>query len=86
METVRKNFWFIGKLPDNAGFNPFVSALVNVVNHAIWEMKLKKDLVPVSTFLEDFSYAACKLTGNKYLREANEKSNLLVCRHEFRPP
>jgi hypothetical protein len=85
-ENVRKKFWFIGKVPDNAEFNPFVSALVNVVNHAIWEMKLKKDLVPVSTFLEDFSYAAYKLNGNKYLRESKEKSNLLVCRHEFRPP
>jgi hypothetical protein len=85
-EDIRKNFWFIGKTPGNAEFNPFVSALVNVVNHAIWELKLKKDLVPVSTFLEDFSYAAYKLSGNKFLRESRDKSNLLVCRHEFRPP
>jgi hypothetical protein len=83
---VRRSFWFTGKVPEIREYNPFVSATVNVLNHAIWELKLKKELVPVSIFIEDFIYTASKLTGNKYLRESKAKSNLLVCRHEFRPP
>ncbi|MFN9939479.1 MAG: hypothetical protein ACK56I_08385, partial [bacterium] len=64
---VRRSFWFTGKVPEIREYNPFVSATVNVLNHAIWELKLKKELVPVSIFIEDFIYTASKLTGNKYL-------------------
>jgi hypothetical protein len=39
----------------------FFSAIVNVVNHLIWEMKLRKELQPVSVFYEDVKYAVHKL-------------------------
>ncbi len=72
--NVRRNFWFTGKVPEIREYNPFVSATVNVLNHAIWELKLKKELVPISIFIEDFIYTASKLTGNKYLRESKATS------------
>jgi hypothetical protein len=69
-EVIRRNFWFIGKMPGERSFHPFISALVNVVNHLFWEMKLRKELQPVSVFFEDVKYAVHKLLKVKYLREA----------------
>jgi hypothetical protein len=67
-------------------FNPFISAIVNVVNHLIWEMKLRKELQPVSVFYEDVKYAVHKLLKVKYLREAKQNDIFFVCRHTFDPP
>jgi hypothetical protein len=85
-EVTRRNFWFIGKMPGDRSFNPFISALVSVVNHLIWEMKLRKELQPVSVFFEDVKYAVHKLLKVKYLREAKQNDIFFVCRHTFDPP
>jgi hypothetical protein len=85
-EVTRRNFWFIGKMPGERSFNPFISALVSVVNHHIWEMKLRKELQPVSVFFEDIKYAVHKLLKVKYLREAKQNDIFFVCRHTFDPP
>jgi hypothetical protein len=85
-DVIRRDFWFLGKMPGDRNFNPFISALVNVVNHLIWEMKLRKELQPVSVFYEDFKYAVHKLLKVKYLREAKQNDISFVCRHTFDPP
>jgi hypothetical protein len=85
-DIVRKEFWFLGKMPGPRNYNPFISAMVNVVNHLLWEMKLRKDLQPLSVFYEDVKFAAYKLLKYKYLREAKQSDIFFVCRHTFDPP
>jgi hypothetical protein len=85
-DTIRRNFWFLGKMPGGGNFNPFISAIVNVVNHLIWEMKLRKEMQPVSVFYEDVKYAVHKLLKVKFLREAKQNDIFFVCRHTFDPP
>ncbi len=77
-DIVRREFWFLGKMPGPRNYNPFISAMVNVVNHLVWEMKLRKELQPLSVFYEDVKFAAYKLLKCKYLREAKQ-SDIFLC-------
>jgi hypothetical protein len=71
-EVVRREFWFLGKMPGPRNYNPFISAFVNIINHLIWELKLRKELQPLSVFYEDVKFAAYKLLKCKYIREAKQ--------------
>jgi hypothetical protein len=60
----------------------------NISNHLIWEMKLRKGLLPVSIFCEDPMYSGCSNflrvcipTGTETKREF-----FFVCRHTLKPP
>jgi len=85
-DIIRREFWFLGKMPGDRNYNPFISALVNIVNHLIWEMKLRKELQPLSIFFEDVKFAAYKILKCKYIREAKQNDIFFVCRHTFDPP
>jgi hypothetical protein len=85
-DIIRREFWFLGKMPGARNYNPFISALVNIVNHLLWEMKLRKELQPLSIFFEDEKFAAYKILKCKYIREAKQNDIFFVCRHTFDPP
>jgi len=85
-QNVGKNFWFFGLSPDNKK-NLFISSVISLVNHWIWETKLKKTILPVSTFKNDICFYIFKLVKSSVkIRDAKIAANYEICRREFRPP
>jgi hypothetical protein len=60
-ESARKNFWFLSLLPGMNKCNIFISCIVNIVNMAIWEIKLRKEMLPVAVFLADINNQVYKM-------------------------
>jgi len=82
-----KKFWFLGILPNEQKYNIFISGIVNTVNFAIWNYKLRKELPPVSIFYQDFQHAIVKLlVASNEMRIAKTNGNYWVCRYHFTPP
>jgi hypothetical protein len=82
----KKDFWLLGKMPGQSGFNNFIRCMVNLANFSIWEAKLRKEIIPVSTFIADLKYGTYKVLCNRYIRDSKHKDNFFVCRLPFDPP
>jgi hypothetical protein len=88
VDTVtQKKFWFFGLLPGMEKKNLFISTLVNMINFLIWNMKLRKELVPLGSFIEDINLEAYNLIKRSAkIREEKTNANFWVCRYTFTPP
>ena len=76
----KKAFWFLGAVTvqNTEYYNAFVAACVFTVNFMIWQCKLQKNLMPVSTFFENFKYEVNNiLTRSRFFREEKERPNNL---------
>ncbi len=60
--------------------------MVNIANFIIWEIKLKQEKCPISTFIGDLSYATYKILNCRYIQESKHNDNFFVCRLSFDPP
>jgi hypothetical protein len=49
----RKKLWFLGLLPGMSDSNLFINAVISLSNFLIWECKLRKEIVPAGTVLEN---------------------------------
>jgi hypothetical protein len=82
-DSEKRAFWFLGLLPGPWGCvsNPLVDLTVNLINFNIWNMKLKKTLVPVNVFKDDIIQTVSrKLYLSKELRDARIRNNFHICR------
>jgi hypothetical protein len=71
----KKEFWFLGAINTDMGptINFFIASCVFSANFMIWQMKLQKNLVPVSVFLENLKFEIDRmLKRSKFLREEKE--------------
>ncbi len=50
-----KKIWFYGIVPGMTKSNLFVSSIVLQTNYHIWNIKLRKEMAPLGTFLEDIN-------------------------------
>jgi hypothetical protein len=65
----------------------FISCIVNLTNNLIWEMKLRKNIIPVSIFYEDLKTQVVRtLKMLSKLREAKHAEPFFACRHTYDPP
>jgi len=85
-EQIKKQFWFFGEWHDNT-YNSLVGSTVSLVNFAIWKMKLKKELYPVSSFKGEICSGIFKIIKlSSKIRDAKNAANFHICRREFHPP
>jgi hypothetical protein len=67
-----KFFWYLGILPGMRKTDIFISSVVSPSNFYIWNIKLKKELIPVGTFMENiFGMINGLLKLSSTLREPN---------------
>jgi hypothetical protein len=86
-ENERKKFWFLGILPGMPDSNLFVNAVISLSNFLIWECKLRKEIIPAGTLVENLLASVKKcLYISSALRTVKNKTNLFVCRHISDPP
>jgi hypothetical protein len=72
-------FWYLGILPGMRKTAIFIRSVVSLTNFYIWNIKLKKELIPVGTFMEGISgmiNGLLKLSST--LREAKLSNNFYV--------
>jgi hypothetical protein len=83
----RKKLWFLGLLPGKTDSNLFINAVISISNFLIWECKLRKEIVPVGTLLENLLASVKKcLYLSSTLRTVKNKTDFFVCRHISDPP
>jgi hypothetical protein len=86
-DLEKKSFWFYGLLPTMQKSNMFISCIVNITNNLIWEIKLRKTVIPVSIFYEDLKMQVSRtLKMSSKLREAKNAEPFFACRHTYDPP
>jgi hypothetical protein len=86
-DLEKKSFWFYGLLPTMQKSNMFISCIVNITNNLIWEIKLRKNIIPVSIFYEDLKMQVSRtLKMSSKLREAKHAEPFFACRHTYDPP
>jgi hypothetical protein len=79
--------WFLGILPGMIDSNLFVNAVISLSNFLIWECKLRKEITPAGTLIENLLASVKKcLYISSALRTVKNKTNLFVCRHISDPP
>ena len=82
-QEQKRLFWFTGRLPNDGegDLNLFMQCAVMNVNFAIWNMKLMKMLMPMSTFKADFLYNLknCSRRSAK-IRESRDNGHYFLCR------
>ena len=67
--------------------NMFISCIVNITNNLVWEIKLRKTVIPVSIFYEDLKMQVSRtLKMSSKLREAKNAEPFFACRHTYDPP
>ena len=68
-----KMFWYLGILPGMRKTDIFISSVVSPSNFYIWNIKLKKELIPVGTFMENiFGMINGLLKLSSTLRDAKQ--------------
>ncbi len=68
-------------------YNLFISAVISLSNFLIWECKLRKEIVPVGTLIENLLTSVKKwLYISSALRTVKNKIDFFVCRHISDPP
>jgi len=86
-ENERKQLWFLGLLPGMIDSNLFISAVLSLSNFLIWECKLRKEIVPVDTFIENLLASVKKcLYISSALHTVKNKTDFFMCRHILDPP
>jgi hypothetical protein len=77
---IKLDITFLGKML--GVWTTFIS------NHLIWEMKLRKELLPVSIFYEDLKYSGCSNFLGVCIPTVIETKHEFLCvyRYTFEPP
>jgi hypothetical protein len=88
-EIERRLFPEIGNRTENGmiDYNLFINAVISLSNFLIWECKLRKEIVPVGTLIENLLASVKKwLYISSALRTVKNKIDFFVCRHISDPP
>jgi hypothetical protein len=86
-ENEQKQLWFLGLLPGMIDSNLFISAVLSLSNFLIWECKIRKEIVPVDTLIENLLASVKKcLYISSALHTVKNKTDFFVCRHILDPP
>jgi hypothetical protein len=56
-----KDFWLLSLLPGMNKCNTFISCIVDIVNMSLWEIRLRKEMLPISVFLADVNNQVYKV-------------------------